>query len=276
MTKINEKAKGTKAKGTKAKGTKAKGTKAKGEADKARECTFPRAIIIAAINADGTAEDAALAMLRAGIKDRLTPAALMDAARECKRPMPLASAKVRASEVNSAGKVASIYGAALAGEIIAAGCKLPGHRVRNGLMALRVAKEAAKDAGETFPAGTPARRRFFADAWKAAQAAADALKAKRAAALAAGKGAKAGDGDGDGDGDGATGAEGNRFPDSAKVTTIEEGRARLVTLAATAAAMNDQLAKLPAAAFANKKARAAVLVAVSMLGDCLRDALPPQ
>lgn len=246
-------------------------TKARGEADKAKECTFPRDVLETLLRADGAAEDAGLAALRAGIAHKLTPAAYMDTARGIGRAVTLQSAKVRASEINAAGGVAKTWGAKAADAIIAAGCKLPGHKVRNALSALRVAKECGKVAtmAENFPTGYQQRMALFAREWKAEQEAAEALKAKRAEALRAGKGQKVAQ-----EGDEPHGAEGNRFPEGAAVVSIEDARARLVTLRATADAIGRELAALPAAAFASKKARTYALEGAKTFADLLGDCLP--
>jgi hypothetical protein len=256
----------TKAKGTKA--ATAKGTKAKGEADKAKACTFPRALVVDAVKADGDAEKAGLALLRGGIANKLAVALYMDVSREVGRAVPLATAKVRVSEVNAAHAVGAVYDAKLADAIIATGGKLPGHKVRNGLAALRVAKDAAKDAGDTFPKAHGARLAFFNAAWKAELARLEALKASRAKALAAGKGTSAGDGDGDK----ATGAEGNKFPD-AKVTNLDDARARIETHRATLQAIHRDMAALPAAAFASKAARVAAIEGLDTMVDLITDCL---
>jgi hypothetical protein len=244
-------------------------TVAKGEADKAKACTFPRGLVVAAVTADGDAEKAGLALLRGGIANKLSVPLYMDVAREVGRAVPLASAKVRVSEVNAAHAVGAKYGAKLADVIIGTGGKLPGHKVRNGLAALRVAKDAAKDAGDAFPTGHGARLAFFNKAWRDELARLDALKASRAAALAKGKGTAAGDGEG------GTGAEGNVFP-TAKVTSIDDARARIETHRATLQAIHKDLGALPAAAFASKAARVAAIegadTMVDLLSDCLRKA----
>jgi hypothetical protein len=243
----------------KAKG-KGENVKAKGQADKVKACKFPRAVLVAMLKADGAADQAGLAALRAGIGDKVTPDLLQDVAREVGRVMPPASAKVRASEINTAGKAASYYGAALAGEIIGKGATSPGGQYRGALAALRTCNDAAKAAGDKLPKGAAKLRTFISAALKAAADAADALKAKRAAALAAGKGK-------------ASGAEGNVFP-IAPAKDKAEGRARLVTHRATFEAIQRDMAAIPAAAFASKERRTYLLEGLDTLLDLLRDAIP--
>jgi hypothetical protein len=235
---------------------------AKGEADKARACKFPRAVLLDLIRADASAEAAGIAALSAGIAERCSPDLYMDCAREAGKAVPLASAKVRASEINAAHGVAKVWGAKPTAEIIAAGCKLPGHKVRNALQALRVAKEAGKT---DLPSGHQKRMAHFRAAWDAALKAADALKASRAEALKKGKAAPTGTSDGE-----PTGAEGNKFP---KVVKLDDARATLVTLRSNAEAVRDQLASLPAAAFATKQARVLLLEGADTMVDLFTDAL---
>lgn len=241
-------------------------SKPKGEADKARACKFPRAVLLDLIRADASAEAAGVAALSAGIAERCSPDLYMDCAREVGKAVPLATAKVRASEINAAHGVAKVWGAKPAAEIIAAGCKLPGHKVRNALWALRVAKDAGK--GE-LPAAHAKRMAHFRAAWEDAQRKAEALKASRAEAFKKGKAAPAGAGEGTGE---PTGAEGNKFP---KVVKLDDARAQLVTLKANAEAVRSQLASLPAAAFASKQARTFLLEGADTMVDLFTDALSP-